>query len=660
MSLNITQRITLGFAILVLFIIIVSLGGQYGNRSISGSLENVMDESIPALDGSYRQMVRLQSAIQTLYEGLSANDEEVLEQQRGNLTQQMSTLSQSLGELQTQFEQAPELAGLARELSGYSDQLGQLAQAILTNRQSQIVMQEQATRSELNFLIQGDALANWARAYSSRVTDINSVIAVRNLNRAMNTHRFHYFNYMRSADIERFRADFAANSNELRKAYDDFLKVDQDAAGAELVTNEIINALYGEEEGMVRLLSEMYDLNQEIEKQLSEVSALVQRSLTTANQLIEAANNQAEGARVQANDAASVSTLVMFSLSAATVLFAVIVAFLTITAIRQPLSKIRAALLEVRNGNLRVTFDQSRKDEFGDLAESLNAVISSLKEVLGQIAEGSVRLSEMATQNSAISTQATRAMQEQSQQLEMTASAATEISSSISEVANHSHTTLDAVGQCEELSVDVTRNVDETLKSIERQAKEITEAVTVSTELAKAGNDVESILSTIRAIAEQTNLLALNAAIEAARAGEHGRGFAVVADEVRDLASRTQNSTGRIQEMVENMQQQIQRVEQVMKESYDQAQQCVGHATTSKASLEEMNNSISHIRSLSTQIAEAAQQQTSAVDEVSMTLNGINSAAAQTAQGAEQAAASSSDLLDYAKEQQVVLRRFTI
>ncbi|WP_409522892.1 methyl-accepting chemotaxis protein [Nitrincola sp. MINF-07-Sa-05] len=659
MSLNITQRITLGFAILVLFIIVVSLGGQYGNRSISGSLENVMDEAIPALDGSYRQMVRLQSTIQTLYEGLSANDEELLEQQRSNLTQQMSTLRQSLGELQTQFEQAPELAGLARQLNGYSDQLGQIAQAILTNRQSQIIMKEQATRAELNFLIQGDALANWARAYSSRVTDINSVIAVRNLNRAMNTHRFHYFNYMRSADIERFRADFANNSNELRKAYDDFLKVDQDAAGAELVTNEIISALYGEE-GMVRLLSEMYDLNLEIDEQLSEVSALVQRSLATANQLIQAANNQAEGARVQANDAASVSTLVMFSLSAATVLFAVIVAFLTISAIRQPLSKFREALLEVRNGNLRVTFDQSRKDEFGDLAESLNAVISSLKEVLGQIAEGSVRLSEMATQNSAISMQTTRAMQEQSQQLEMTASAATEISSSISEVANHSHTTLDAVGQCEELSVDVTRNVEETLKSIERQAKEITEAVTVSTELAKAGNDVESILSTIHAIAEQTNLLALNAAIEAARAGEQGRGFAVVADEVRDLASRTQNSTGRIQEMVENMQQQILRVEQVMKESYDQSQQCVGHATTSKSSLEEMNNSISHIRSLNTQIAEAAQQQTSAVDEVSMTLNGINSAAAQTAQGAEQAASSSNDLLDYAKEQQVILKRFTI
>ena len=167
-------------------------------------------------------------------------------------------------------------------------------------------------------------------------------------------------------------------------------------------------------------------------------------------------------------------------------------------------------------------------------------------------------------------------------------------------------------------------------------------------------------LSRINTIAEQTNLLALNAAIEAARAGDHGCGFAVVADEVRQLASRTQNSTEEIQTMVRNMQMRIRSVATGMRSSHDQAEECVLHAQSSSEALHAMKSAIETIRDMNTQIAAAASQQSSAVQEVSRTLVSINNAATDTANGASKAAQSSTTLLKIAQIQRELIRRFTI
>jgi len=168
------------------------------------------------------------------------------------------------------------------------------------------------------------------------------------------------------------------------------------------------------------------------------------------------------------------------------------------------------------------------------------------------------------------------------------------------------------------------------------------------------------ILTTIKESAEKTNLLALNAAIEAARAGGQGRGFAVVADEVRALAGRTRDSVQDIQNMVGNMQNAIQRVSDVMDQSYQQTQTCVEQAGRSQGVLKAMNDAVAHIRDLNAFIETAASEQTDAVAEVSKTLVSISNAAAETTRGAESAAESSQALLDVARQQQSLLARFSI
>lgn len=656
---SITQRIAAGFATLVVFILIVSAGAQFGNTRISDGLEQVMDESIPMLEDSYRQMTRLQSAILALYEALPAESAEVLESRRGELGRQADELLRSIDALAERFGRQAEVGALAQSLRTASARFAGLSSAILDNRQRRIEMRAHTTQAELQFLIQGDALANWTRVYSSRVSDMPRQIAVRNLNRALNTHRLHYFNYLKSSDIERFSSDFETNREELANMYQAFLALDSDAVGAELSINEIIASLYGES-GMVGLHQSMYALDREIETQLAEAATLVRDALATASRLIDVANVQADAARDRAERAAGLSGVINIALSAATLVVAIAIAVLTIGAIRRPLSSFRTALQQVRDGNLRVSFDQRRRDEFGELGASLDAVVDSLKRVLGEVSEGSSRLSDVADANSEIGRRTTAAMTEQAEQLANTTAAAGEIADRVEHVRACTDDALRAVGECETRSADVTANVDQTVASIEVQARDIAGAVTLSSELARAGADVDAIVATIKEIAEQTNLLALNAAIEAARAGEQGRGFAVVADEVRKLAGRTQTSTGRIREVVENMQQQIRGVEKVMQTSYDQAQQCVGHANRSKDSLDEMNAAIAQIRSLGAQIVEAARRQREGVAEVNASLARVSAVAGETAHGAQEAAASTAELLEYAHRQKALLQRFSL
>jgi methyl-accepting chemotaxis protein len=567
--------------------------------------------------------------------------------------------SKQLDQLQLRLDNHTELAPIVKRIRSNAVELKGLSEKLFALHQEQQRLQAAVSDISVKFMTQNDALASWARNYLSTATSDEGILRIRSVTRAANSYRFMLFNYQRNQDIERLRSDAKDNRASLVKAHEFFAEAEPRANQVEPLVQNLETAFYGDD-GVLSLYNQLTAADIELTQTLEQLSALMEASSKESASMVEAARTLAADTRQKGQQAIILSNTVILIIASAAIVLAIVIALLTINALRKPLAEIRQQLGRLRQGDLRISFDDQRKDEFGELSEALNDVVKGLREIVTTITRGSEHLASVASQNSAISEQTTQAMAHQSDQLHQTASAATEISSSVAEVANHSHTTLDAVNECESLSVSLTDNVRETLQSIELQASGIQQAVSVSDQLASYGSEIDSILSTIRDIAEQTNLLALNAAIEAARAGEHGRGFAVVADEVRELASRTQNSTGRIQEMVENMQKNITQVVSVMQSSYHQTQSCVEHAHASQTSLDSLNAAIAHIGSLSTQITEAARQQTDAVEEVSRTLNGLNTTASETTEGARQASGSSRELLSYAHEQQELLKRFSI
>ncbi|WP_372830750.1 methyl-accepting chemotaxis protein [Pontibacterium sp.] len=659
MRLSITQKIALGFAIMVLFIAVVGSGGLLSNNNIYAKLNNVTEDALPTLSASFEQLVNLQEANQALFKALAQQNAKDLNDQRKVFETEVKRFNQELQQMRPLVENDPELRASFEQIETLSKQFSVVAKNVIKEQKERLILDRRIVEAQIKFQGLSDALTSWSQRFLSKGENFDGMIKARLMTRALSAHKFQLINYMRSRDLSTLNSALKDTQGELRTSHNEFVALEKKATQIGTLIDDLELNLYGDT-GLVAFYRQRVAVGNTLDRDLAQTASLIKDSRAAVDRFITNARAHAELARTEANQTISFSRLLILGLMAGSIVVALVVALLTINTFRKPLAEIRDRLSQLQQGDLRVSFDQERKDEFGDLGTSLNAVTLGLKDILEQISTGSVRLSDVAQQNASISQQATQSMSMQSSQLDLTAAAATELESSVSEVASHSNTTLDAVRECEDLTRNVNLQVSNTLTSIETQASGIDQAKGASQELAGFSNEIESILTTIENIAERTNLLALNAAIEAARAGDHGRGFAVVADEVRELASRTQNSVQEIQSMVDNMQSSIRRVVSVMNESYTQAQQCVDHANTSQEALDAMNHAISYIRELNTQIAEAAQQQTSAVEEVSRTLTEINSAAAETAQGADQAASGSRELLNFAQQQQRLLGRFSV
>jgi methyl-accepting chemotaxis protein len=580
MRLSITQKIALGFAIMVLFIAVVGSGGLLSNNNIYAKLNNVTEDALPTLSASFEQLVNLQEANQALFKALAQQNAKDLNDQRKVFETEVKRFNQELQQMRPLVENDPELRASFEQIETLSKQFSVVAKNVIKEQKERLILDRRIVEAQIKFQGLSDALTSWSQRFLSKGENFDGMIKARLMTRALSAHKFQLINYMRSRDLSTLNSALKDTQGELRTSHNEFVALEKKATQIGTLIDDLELNLYGDT-GLVAFYRQRVAVGNTLDRDLAQTASLIKDSRAAVDRFITNARAHAELARTEANQTISFSRLLILGLMAGSIVVALVVALLTINTFRKPLAEIRDRLSQLQQGDLRVSFDQERKDEFGDLGTSLNAVTLGLKDILEQISTGSVRLSDVAQQNASISQQATQSMSMQSSQLDLTAAAATELESSVSEVASHSNTTLDAVRECEDLTRNVNLQVSNTLTSIETQASGIDQAKGASQELAGFSNEIESILTTIENIAERTNLLALNAAIEAARAGDHGRGFAVVADEVRELASRTQNSVQEIQSMVDNMQSSIRRVVSVMNESYTQAQQCVDHANTS-------------------------------------------------------------------------------
>lgn len=300
------------------------------------------------------------------------------------------------------------------------------------------------------------------------------------------------------------------------------------------------------------------------------------------------------------------------------------------------------------------------KDEFADVAESFNRMAGQFAEVVRELERSIEQLASGAEELSVTSIQTNQGVQRQQEEVEQVAMAIAEMAGTVQEVAKSASSTAVATKNAHEQASKGRLIVNNSVSAITVLAEEISVATDVVRQLEADGENIGSVLDVIKGIAEQTNLLALNAAIEAARAGEQGRGFAVVADEVRTLASRTQDSTTEIQSMIESLQEGTRKAVGVMQTSKDRAQVTISETQKESEFLENITAAVTEIDGMCTQIASASEEQSVVADNISRSIEHINGVTMDTAQGSQQVTESSDALARLASDLQALISRFKV
>ncbi|NBI53922.1 methyl-accepting chemotaxis protein [Photobacterium alginatilyticum] len=326
------------------------------------------------------------------------------------------------------------------------------------------------------------------------------------------------------------------------------------------------------------------------------------------------------------------------------------------------LGRVSQALAEIATGegDLTQRLDPRSDDEVGQLAHNFNRFVGNMHGMVSRLQEVSSSLTQQAHITASQAEERSTRIQHQQDEINMVATAINEMAAATQEIAGNADNTARTSSETVEVSEHGSVQVSQSQQSITGLAGEVDTATGVIGELNTHAQSINTILSTIQGIAEQTNLLALNAAIEAARAGEQGRGFAVVADEVRVLSQRTHASTQEIQQMIETLQQTTGRAVGIMEDSRRLAETSVDDANAASASLSQINSAVTNISDMATQIASAAEEQSSVTSEITRNTEGIRDVSNELAVEADEAAKQAAELSHLSHELQQEINRFKL
>ena len=344
----------------------------------------------------------------------------------------------------------------------------------------------------------------------------------------------------------------------------------------------------------------------------------------------------------------------------AALLFGVLAAIIITRQITRPLRETLEVVEKIATGDLTHTLRVTRRDELGVLQQGIQRMGETLRDLIGGIRDGVTQIASAAEELSAVTEQTNAGVNSQKVETDQVATAMHEMAATVQEVARNAEHASQAATDADGQARAGDQVVAQAIAQIERLAVEVNRSTEAMGQLQQESQKIGSVMDVIKSVAEQTNLLALNAAIEAARAGEAGRGFAVVADEVRGLAQRTQKSTEEIEVLVAGLQSGTQQVANVMHGSRSLTDSSVELTRKAGASLENITRVVSNIQSMNQQIAAAAEQQSAVAEEISRSILNVRDVSEQTAAASQETAASSVELARLGNQLQMLVSHFRV
>jgi methyl-accepting chemotaxis protein len=672
MNLTVAMKIIGGFTIISILLILTSVISLLNLNTISDSTQQQNQLAIPTLKGSNKLALALGQMESSTLKGFYQTDLNLLAE---NLKNYKIINAQFMPE----FEQLKALVQNENELKGNLNKVTQVFSTLEKNALT--VFNNRKVSIEQSMLL-SDKVSDLEEKADDAVTLLLDLadhrLAETKLQRAISLSEQleNQFNAIVSSSLE-YRDINSASTADLIESEISFSLENAQASVNEIIAELTMNNMESVAEELSDSFSELEELlssntgtlfhkksqlaaNQQaktmlkaLEQDTISANKILDRQVELANQATLASSELVKNSV----DSGNKQTIIIAIVS---IIIAFVIARFTLLSITRPLSRVNDMLNIVSSGDLSRKLDDTGKDEFALLAKNCNVLIDSLRTLIEGIVNRSAQLAAAAEQTSTVTAESTIAIEEQRNQVEQAASATTEMSSTAKSVLSSANDALNEIKHADDEAERVKTISGRNRETIEQLAREVDSAAHVINQLQQDSASIGGILDVIRAIADQTNLLALNAAIEAARAGEHGRGFAVVADEVRTLASRTQESTAEIHTMIESLQSGAEKAVSVMDTGKAKASDCVTQSKEADRALETITHAVHEAYDRSSQIATAAEEQNVVAHEISENLESIVAIAEQTTAGSQQTAASSSEVARLSEELQQSVQEFKL
>lgn len=674
MKITVATRVIGGFVAISALLIVISVVSLYNLNSIGSATEEVNDVALPTVAGSNALKASFLNMGRLTFESYIEENLNGLKDKRASFNSAKDTFESEYKKLAQAVNNEPELKSTLNTVRESYEAYITNVEAMYNNHQMYLdirnTIQDRLGDAEDN--------ADDASTYLLDFSDLDAVQRDSNLRRAaeiggqLETSLLSLltvsYEYIKTETL--VRSQTLGNEVDLvvEKVVTQLSDMMQTAGGRDDsgtlddindLVNNAINAIKAND-GVVQLHVDRLERRNDAEKALNASDSNIAQAVVALENLLNLADKKATHVESQVNGAITTGNTVVIVVVLISIAVAAIIGFATVRAITRPLYRVNELLTVASSGDLTHRLDDSAQDEFGLLARNCNTLIGNLKELITAINVRAEQLAAASEQTSAVTAQTTHSIQDQKSQIGQVATATTEMHSTSQLVVQNAEDTLSQIRHADAEAENVRQISLENKDTIEILSRDVQEAADVINKLHQDSASIGGILDVIRGVADQTNLLALNAAIEAARAGEQGRGFAVVADEVRTLASRTQESTQEINAMIEVLQAGAEKAVSVMNQGKEQTAACVAQTEKATQALDIISDAVHKAHDVSSQIEQSAREQNTVSQEISEKLETIVGIAEETTVGAQQTSESSHEVARLAEELQQSIRQFKV
>ncbi|MFC5078114.1 Methyl-accepting chemotaxis protein CtpH [Vibrio thalassae] len=660
---SVIRRMYAGFTLIVILFVITIMIMLSGMNQIHQYFGSVSNSSLPLVSLSNQTSVQLLSADKSFKDFLTTQNEERMTVRRDEFSASMEQFGHDLEKLASASKGFPELENRINQLREVQQRYRSEAQEAMDNYQSMLAAQEQVQLSTRRFQKLHSDLSVGMKEY----VDDTSSVSVKVMAKS-------YF--IKLKDAETITSDALASNdtafvqdavNKNRKAvthlnyaYRGLVTQMPELKKAFESSVEQFTKDVGQKGGVLDQHNNYLIARAALYQNIENLALEVDGAMATLNGFTETATANLNLSLEQAGTVYDEGVVKAIAIGLVVILIAVGIGYHIAQSVRQPLKSTLKTLESLTEGDMTQRIEVKYNNEFRRLGNHINTLADSLHNVLVKLNDASDNLTDTASNNQRTSLSAQNQLSAQREQTANVATAMTEMSHSVQEVANSAQSSLEKVHQVESASESGRQIMSTNISTINQLELRLNESVQAVGELQKMSSQIGSILDVIRNIAEQTNLLALNAAIEAARAGEQGRGFAVVADEVRVLAQKTTESTTEIETMISNLQASSESASKVIENCMRDMELSVEQASTANGAMEEIQALIIEISQMSTHISQAAGEQSETTVDIAKNIEEINHIADESYQAMSQIAATSENLTSLANQQSELVHRFKL